>query len=76
MAFNESYKRWHTPKRNNFNEDGTRKKGKVIKDIIKSLIGTNMSEIRTLLFFVVPGNFLFVNGVIILLLLLDGDRSL
>ena len=27
MAFNESYKRWHTPKRNNFNEDGTLKKG-------------------------------------------------
>ena len=27
MAFNESYKRWHAPKRDNLNEDGTLKKG-------------------------------------------------
>jgi hypothetical protein len=27
MALNESYKRWHTPKRNNFNENGNLKKG-------------------------------------------------
>jgi hypothetical protein len=35
MAFNESYKRWHPPNRNIYNENGTLKKGQTLQDYYK-----------------------------------------
>jgi len=35
MALNDSYKRWHTPKRNNFNENGNLKKGETYQGYYK-----------------------------------------
>jgi len=37
MGFNDGYKRWHVPKKNNFNENGSLKKGETHQGYFKDL---------------------------------------